>query len=878
MDNEKTKFITISAKNSETVEFRKFKSIEGNDAVYDEKGSFSKQLSTNCGVFVFDIKKNEKLMVIVTPQYGCNFLNTKDNSVNTSVEIENQNDFNKLLFKNKNKLLSSDKEDILFFKGDEKSKIKLTLSEIPCDKIEQINSLIETFKNFTGCNLSNINENNEITITPFAFDVAGLFEFIARKRIREIINNRLDKTDWEVLDGNLNPHNTLIEETKEENKKENKKEFHNKFHISGDVKPDIIIHNKKTDKYIIIDAKYKSPDKNDRDDRLQILAYAYLYDAHIVGHIFPAPAKSSKNKDDYDLKFHKLNTSLGDYNYVQLYLDDENLTANIKEMNNMEINDFTKSKIKEICSNIENTNRFILLRGSIGVGKTLIAKILSKMIIDKDYNYKNIEPNNKKWEELVNFSGTDCNKKWNAQVKIVPFHPGSDYENLIYGLKLTTENGNMKYNATERILLNVILKAKKDSNNNYVVILDDVNRGNFSRAMGDILSAVESKDIGNAVRTPEESYTIPDNFYLIATFNPTIGNPNIDYAWLRRFMIFDIFSDERYIEDVNKIIERNKCENFFSETDKEKFTDYIYELYMQIKILFERYFLDDDVNIIKQYMPGHGLFMTYDDYDNKAYEKNAKKFSYQLKHCIVPLLYQYVKDGLLDKRALFDIEAFEHLYDHDFKYWENANDDSLKNFKADGKIKPLLFVCLKNLMGLSNPTLKTIPQAASFRFLLQNVSVMRKKDNNFYYLFDTPEIAEQANNLYINKSISLGGFDYRIPNKLSLSYENITDTSALDKSYQFYNREMLVDYIVFRLIKVYLRVKEFDCYVNDDIYEINIDDIISKMNDYLSFFSNNINKGPYNEKIDERKSRLTEIADSVIRCHDNKSIPKSDLN
>ena len=350
MDNEKTKFITISAKNSETVEFRKFKSIEGNDAVYDEKGSFSKQLSTNCGVFVFDIKKNEKLMVIVTPQYGCNFLNTKDNSVNTSVEIENQNDFNKLLFKNKNKLLSSDKEDILFFKGDEKSKIKLTLSEIPCDKIEQINSLIETFKNFTGCNLSNINENNEITITPFAFDVAGLFEFIARKRIREIINNRLDKTDWEVLDGNLNPHNTLIEETKEENKKENKKEFHNKFHISGDVKPDIIIHNKKTDKYIIIDAKYKSPDKNDRDDRLQILAYAYLYDSHIVGHIFPAPAKSSGRKNNSKLESHKLNTSLGDYNYVQLYLDDKNLSKNIKEI---------IQKTEELCDkeNEQNGNQ-----------------------------------------------------------------------------------------------------------------------------------------------------------------------------------------------------------------------------------------------------------------------------------------------------------------------------------------------------------------------------------------------------------------------------------------------------------------------------------------------------------------------------------------
>lgn len=524
-------------------------------------------------------------------------------------------------------------------------------------------------------------------------------------------------------------------------------------------------------------------------------------------------------------------------------------------MNKTKFNEFTENKIKEIFSNIDNSNRFILLRGTIGVGKTLFAKELSKKIVNNNSD----------------------NNDFNKYISIVPFHPGSDYENVIYGLKLTTANGNLEYNATERILLNAISKAKNDIDNNYVVILDDVNRGDFSRTMGDILSAVEAKDIGNAVRTPKDSYTIPDNFYLIATFNPTISNPNIDYAWLRRFMIFDIFSDERYIDNVNNIIERNKCEKFFSETDKDKFTDYIFELYMQIKILFERYFLDDDVNIIKQYMPGHGLFMTYDD--NKDYAENARKFSYQLRYCILPLLYQYVKDGLLDKRALADIRAFEHLYDHDFKYWDNKeNEDILKKFTSEKtskknkkpQIKPALFECLKILMGLTDTTVKTIPQAASFRFFLQNVSVMRKIDNKYYFLFDTPEIAEQAKKLYVKESISLGGFNYRIPNSLSRSYENITDNSDLDKSYQFYNNQMFVDYIVFRLIKVYLRVKEFDYYVNnDDKFEINTDDIKQKMKDYHEFFSKNINQGPDNEKSDDRRRKLPEIAVCAVSCCNN---------
>lgn len=318
MGNEKIKIITISAKNSETVEFRKFNSIEGNDAVYDENGSFSKQLSTNCGVFVFDIneKKNENLMVIVTPQYKVDFSNIKDNSL--SIEVKEINSQKELLFFNKDKGL--------FFKGLGKSKIRLKLSEFSADKIKEINSLIETYNKFANCKLTELpelndkNKDTKITITPFAFDVAGLFEFIARERIREIIKPKQDGEvldDWEVLDGNSNSRNVL-----EENKKE--------FHINGEVKPDIILRNK--NKHIIIDAKYKSSDKNDREDRLQILAYAYLYDAHIVGHIFPSQAKSSRDNNKKELKFHELNTSLGDYCYVQLYLDDKNLSKNIKEI------------------------------------------------------------------------------------------------------------------------------------------------------------------------------------------------------------------------------------------------------------------------------------------------------------------------------------------------------------------------------------------------------------------------------------------------------------------------------------------------------------------------------------------------------------------
>ncbi len=60
-------------------------------------------------------------------------------------------------------------------------------------------------------------------------------------------------------------------------------------YIRGNVKPDIILFNPQTDKYVVFDVKYKNllHGKTARADRLQVLAYALLYNCENVGIIFP---------------------------------------------------------------------------------------------------------------------------------------------------------------------------------------------------------------------------------------------------------------------------------------------------------------------------------------------------------------------------------------------------------------------------------------------------------------------------------------------------------------------------------------------------------------------------------------------------------------
>lgn len=338
----------IFAKNAETVDFGKYH-LWYDKGVFkynpDKDFSCSKQLSNNCGVFIInaelddeienqDENEYKKFLLIVEPQYGAKFL--EDNKEKLSEDDKeklrkedkenlSEVDYNKAIFTNKEKSLYRIKNTL-----------KLHIAKGKRDDcIEKINSLINYYNVISGEKISEIKteeknaenkdtedkkaenkkaekKNVEIPIPTFGFNIANIFEVVARSAISAAISENKENTDWEVLNGNDNEHKVL-------------KENNDDFYINGSVKPDIIIHNK--DKYIIIDAKYKSPENKNRMDRLQILAYAYLYDAHIVGHIFP----QKPNETDKELSFYNINTPLGDYKYVELYLDGS-LKENIEKI------------------------------------------------------------------------------------------------------------------------------------------------------------------------------------------------------------------------------------------------------------------------------------------------------------------------------------------------------------------------------------------------------------------------------------------------------------------------------------------------------------------------------------------------------------------
>ena len=156
----------------------------------------------------------------------------------------------------------------------------------------------------------------------------------------------------------------------------------------------------------------------------------------------------------------------------------------------------------------------------------------------------------------------------------------------------------------------------------YVLIIDEINRGNVSKIFGELISLLEAdKRIGGdhplSVTLPysKEPFSVPSNLYIIGTMNTTdrsVGS--IDYAVRRRFAFVTLEADESKVPEGDASNLFNAVKNFLNKS---------------------KYDMD-----IEDLMVGHSYFM---DADNLQ-----MKWQYE----ILPLLMEYHKDGIVKESPL----------------------------------------------------------------------------------------------------------------------------------------------------------------------------------------------------------------------------------
>lgn len=186
----------------------------------------------------------------------------------------------------------------------------------------------------------------------------------------------------------------------------------------------------------------------------------------------------------------------------------------------------------------------------------------------------------------------------------------------------------------------------------YVMVVDELNRGNVSKVFGELITLLEADKRKGRINAEsvvlpysKKAFHIPNNVYLIATMNTadrSLGS--LDYAIRRRFAFIaekpfglevDGF-DEELFELVSSLFVKNFNDYKESEWDQ--------TMYLEPADTLSAEYKPEDVWI------GHSYFLMQDEEDN-----TSKRLLYE----IIPLLEEYVRDGVLTAEAQ---DVIDELY------------------------------------------------------------------------------------------------------------------------------------------------------------------------------------------------------------------------
>lgn len=195
----------------------------------------------------------------------------------------------------------------------------------------------------------------------------------------------------------------------------------------------------------------------------------------------------------------------------------------------------------------------------------------------------------------------------------------------------------------------------EDNTKPYVMVIDEMNRGNVSKIFGELITLLEpdkrkGHDNAESVLLPysKKQFQIPDNVYVIATMNTadrSLGS--LDYAIRRRFA----FITERpySLEDVdgfNVELFKKVSLLFISNYDEYEASGWLQSFKLLPAETLSEEYKPEDVWI------GHSFFIMTN-------ETKEDITSYRLLYEIIPLLEEYVRDGVLTADAQ---ETIDELY------------------------------------------------------------------------------------------------------------------------------------------------------------------------------------------------------------------------
>jgi 5-methylcytosine-specific restriction protein B len=146
-------------------------------------------------------------------------------------------------------------------------------------------------------------------------------------------------------------------------------------------------------------------------------------------------------------------------------------------------------------------------------------------------------------------SGTDQDP---GLVRSCCFHPAYAYEDFIEGYRPEVINGQVTFRLRDGVFKRLSRDAERAPDRKFILLVDEINRGDIPRIFGELLTVLESDKRGKAILLPVsgEPFKVPSNVLLIGTMNTADRSISLlDAALRRRFGFVELMPDSSTLRD-----------------------------------------------------------------------------------------------------------------------------------------------------------------------------------------------------------------------------------------------------------------------------------------------------------------------------------------
>jgi 5-methylcytosine-specific restriction protein B len=270
-----------------------------------------------------------------------------------------------------------------------------------------------------------------------------------------------------------------------------------------------------------------------------------------------------------------------------------------------------------------------VLQGSPGTGKTYLAQKLAH-----------------------HYAGSK------ERVHRVQFHPAYSYEDFVRGIR-PTANGFAVENGP---LVRISEEARRAPNDRFVLLIDEINRGNVAKILGEALSLIEldKRDPKHKVKlglalNGDYDFWIPPNVAVLATMNTADRSiALVDFALRRRFKFISLvpaYDRSAFKDWLFEQFAPGAGESAPASDRSSSIGSTIIDAMNAINAL-----IVSDKSFGKGFAIGHSFFCTYEPRDGFAPERWAK---HVFEEEICPLIDEYcVEHPVLRNKLLALVPSF----------------------------------------------------------------------------------------------------------------------------------------------------------------------------------------------------------------------------